>query len=108
MPRKAIKGACIMATVKYKNAVYQIGPSATQDFTFWWDSTDPIGYFDVSIQPDPNPNNPIQKPLVEVQRAYYWDGTGGPETIRNVMLLTLRNDNNFAIDFIANHVLIYN
>jgi hypothetical protein len=96
-----------MATVQYKSAVYYIGPSATQDFTFWWDSTDPIGYFDVSIQPDADPQHPIQQPLVEVQRAYYWDGTGAPENIRNVMLLTLRNDNDFQMAFIANHVLIY-
>jgi hypothetical protein len=95
-----------MATVDYKSGVYFIGPSATQEFTFWWDSTDPIGYFDVSIQPDPDPQHPIQQPLVEVQRAYYWVEEG-PENIRNVTVVTLRNDNDFQMAFIANHVLIY-
>ncbi len=39
------------------------------------------------------------------QRAHYIDTSEGPA--RSVLLLTLRNDNNFDVYFVANHVRIY-
>ncbi len=94
-----------MANVEYKSGVYKIGPSTSQEYTFWWGSDGPE-YFNVSIAPDPDPRHPTQLPLVELKRAVVWDGSqkGNP---RVILLLTLRNDNAFAINFIANHVRIY-
>ena len=96
-----------MAIIEYKAADYQIGPSSSQQFTFWWgpDSQVQSEYFDVSIAPDFLPNNLTQLPLVEEQRAYLLDTSEG--AARTVLLLTLRNDNRFPVYFIANHVRIY-
>jgi hypothetical protein len=94
-----------MAVIDYKSAVYQIGPSATQEFTFWWGAGSiGVEYFDVSIGPDPDPRHLVQLPLVEVQRATVWEQ--GEEGGRVVLLLTLRNENDFLVNFIANHVRI--
>ena len=73
---------------------------------FWWPSPQPNGkeYFDVSIGVDPQPRHPSQLPLVEEKRAYLWDQSEGDP--RQVLLLTLRNDNGFEVFFIANHVRI--
>ena len=96
-----------MATVDYKAADYEIGPSSIKEFTFWWDDSNPTGYFDVSIAPVFNPNVSSQQlPLVEVQRAYVLQ-TNEPPALRTVLLLTLRNDNDSTVYFTANHVLIY-
>jgi hypothetical protein len=98
-----------MATVEHKSGDYQIGASSTQEFTFWWgpDSQGPVEYFDVSIGPTVDPNFPPQQiPLVEVQRARILDQSQSP--YRVVLLLTLRNDNNFPVFFVANHIRIYN
>jgi hypothetical protein len=93
-----------MANVEYKSAVYTIGPSSSKLFTFWWgQGSTGVEYFDVSVGVDPQPNHPTQLPLVEEQRAYVWDQRDG-----KVLLLTLRNDNNFEVFFIANHVRISN
>jgi hypothetical protein len=95
-----------MANVEYKSAVYTIGPSSSQQFTFWWGpGSTGAEYFDVSIGVDPQLRR-SQLPLVEEQRAYLWDGSEGDP--RNVLLLTLRNDNHFEVFFIANHVRISN
>jgi hypothetical protein len=93
-----------MANVEYKSAVYTIGPSSSQQFTFWWGSgSTGVEYFDVSVGVDPQRHHPSQLPLVEEQRAYLWDQSEG-----KVLLLTLRNDNHFEVFFIANHVRISN
>jgi hypothetical protein len=95
-----------MASVDYKSAVYKIGPSTSQQFTFWWGKgSTGVEYFDVSIGVDPQPRHPTQLPLVEEKRAYLWDGSE-PGNPRKILLLTLRNDNNFEVLFIANHVRI--
>jgi len=96
-----------MATIEYKAGDYQIGPSSSQQFTFWGgpDSRGVSEYFNVSIAPDLLPNNLPQLPLVEEQRAYLLDMSQTPGRI--VLLLTLRNDNNFAVYFTANHIRIY-
>ena len=65
-----------------------------------------LEYFDVSISLAINPNVTSQQlPLVEEQRAYLSDFSEGPA--RAVLLLTLRNDNNSTVYFIAHHVRIY-
>jgi hypothetical protein len=97
-----------MATIEYKSGDYQIGPSSSQQFTFWWgpDFHEGTEYFDVSIAPTFNPNVTSQQlPLVEEQRAYLLDTS--ERFARTVLLLTLRNDNKFPVFFIANHVRIY-
>jgi hypothetical protein len=95
-----------MATVEYKSADYQIEPFSSREFTFWWDSTLTPAYFDVSIAPAFNPNvSTTQLPLVEVKRAYLLDVSEPPA--RSVLLLTLRNDNDSIVYFIANHVRIH-
>jgi hypothetical protein len=95
-----------MATIEYKSGDYQIAPLSTQEFTFWWDSTLTPAYFDVSIAPVFNPNvATTQLPLVEMKRAYLLDVSEPPA--RFVLLLTLRNDNNSIVYFIANHVRIH-
>jgi hypothetical protein len=95
-----------MASVNYKAADYEIGPSSSKEFTFWWDSVDTGGYFDVSIAPVFNPDVASQQlPLVEVQRAYLLE-TSEPPALRTILLLTLRNDNDSTVYFTANHVLI--
>jgi hypothetical protein len=97
-----------MATVEYKSGDYQIGPLATQQYTFWWgtDEHELLQYFDVSITPAFNPNVAQQHlPIVEVQRANLLDTSEGPA--RSVLLLTLRNENNFPLFFIAHHIRIY-
>jgi hypothetical protein len=101
-----MKGNFVMATVEYKSGDYEIGASATQEFTFWWGTDYHEGgeYFDVSIAPTFSPGVPTL-PIVEVQRAHYLDTSEG--SARSVLLLTLRNDNKFPVYFIANHVRIY-
>lgn len=102
---RGMKGFSTMASIEYKSGVYNIGPSRSQEYTFWWGSDGPE-YFNVSIAPDPDPNHQTQLPLIEERRAMVWDGSqkGNP---RVILLLTLHNDNNFAVNFIANHVRIY-
>jgi hypothetical protein len=98
---------CVMATVEYKSGDYQIAPLSSQEFTFWWDSTTtPAFYFDVFIAPVFNPNvSTTQLPLVEVRRAYLFDVSEPPA--KWVLLLTLRNDNDAIVYFIANHMRVY-
>ena len=96
-----------MANVEYKSAVYTIAPSSSQQFTFWWgNGSTGVEYFDVSIGVDPQPRRRPQLPLIEEQRAYLWDDSEGDP--RQILLLTLRNNNNFEVFFIANHVRISN
>ena len=96
-----------MANVEYKSAVYTIGPSSSEQFTFWWgQGSTGVEYFDVSIGVDPQLRPPSQLPLVEEKRAYLCDQSEGEP--RKVLLLTLRNDNHFEVFFIANHVRISN
>jgi hypothetical protein len=89
-----------------KSGGYTIRANATgvpgdpdSTFTFWWgDDAMPTEYFDVSIEP--NPVNFPMIPLVETQRAY----DIAPATPRQAMLiLTLRNPNDFDVDFFATH-----
>ena len=89
--------------VEYKEGEYTIPASTSQQFTFWWgDGAEEKEYFNVSIAPDPNIANLI--PLIEEQRQVSLF-TGTPR--QTMLLLTLRNNNNFAVKFVANHIRVH-
>ncbi len=96
-----------MAHIDYKDGQYTIAANSSEQFTFWWgrNSNGPHEYFDVSISPQVNRENERMTPLVDVKREVYLDASEGPA--RNVLLLTLQNNNNFPVMFLANHVRIY-
>jgi hypothetical protein len=92
-----------MASVELKSAEYTIPALTTKEFTFWWGSNAlPAEYFDVSIEP--NPKDPNMVPLIEERRAITLFN-GAPR--QPMLILTLRNNNNFAVDFFANHVRVH-
>jgi hypothetical protein len=76
-------------------------------FTFWWgrDSKAPNEYFDVFVSPEFDPKHTGMSPLIEEQRAIGHDTSEGAGRV--ILFLTLRNNNNFPIKFVANHVRIY-
>ncbi len=89
--------------IEYKAGEYTIPATTSQQFTFWWgDGAEESEYFDVSIAPDPKIANLI--PLIEEQREIALFG-GTPR--QTMLILTLRNNNNFAVKFIANHIRIH-
>jgi hypothetical protein len=94
-------------TLEHKVGTYSIPATSSQDFTFWWgrDSKDPNEYFDVSISPVFDPGHTAPEPLVELSRSVYWDSRPG---MGDVLILKLENRNRFAVNFVANHVRIYN
>jgi hypothetical protein len=99
-----------MATVDQKSGGYTIAAHASgkpgdpaSTFTFWWgEDAKPTEYFDVSIEPNPPVFDMI--PLVETQRAI---ALANATPRQPVLILTLRNDNDFPVPFFANHVHIY-
>ena len=92
-----------MADVREKTGEYTIRARTTQEFTFWWgDDYLPASYFDVSIEPNAQGLNLI--PLIEERRQIT---TVAPNGHRQPMLiLTLRNNNNFDVPFFANHIRV--
>ena len=92
-----------MPNVELKSGVYTIPALTSKEFTFWWGSDAvPTEYFDVSIEP--NPEDPNMVPLIEEQRVVtLFNGT--PR--QPMQMLTLRNNNKFAVSFFANHVRVY-
>jgi hypothetical protein len=97
----------VMATTDYKHGSYSIAALSSQTFTFWWgrDSKAPNEYFDVFVSPEFDPKHTGMSPLIEEQRAISHDTSEGAGRI--ILFLTLRNNNNFPIKFVANHVRIY-
>ncbi len=92
-----------MANVETKSGIYTIPALTTQEFTFWWGSNAvPTAYFHVSIEPNPNVFNII--PLIEEKREITLFN-GAPR--QPMLILTLRNNNHFAVEFFANHVRVY-
>jgi hypothetical protein len=91
-----------MANIDYKAAPYTIAANNSQTFTFWWgrDSKAPKEYFDVSISPED-----ANLLLVEEKREIIYDITEGAGRV--ILNLTLRNNNNAKVTFMANHVRIY-
>ena len=91
-----------MANVDRKTGTYTIRAHTTQEFTFWWGSDAlPTEYFDVSIEPNPAVFNMI--PLIEERRQITLFN-GAPR--QPMLILTLRNNNNFDVEFFANHIRI--
>ena len=90
-----------MADVQEKTGGYTIPAGTSQDFTFWWgDDYLPTAYFNVSIEPNAEGLDMI--PLIEEGRQIT---TIAPNGRRQPMLiLTLRNNNNFDVPFFANHI----
>ena len=92
-----------MANLELKTGVYTIPALKSQEFTFWWGSDAlPAEYFDVSIEP--NPKNANMVPLIEEKKVItLFNGTPS----QPMLILTLRNNNNFAVYFFANHIRVH-
>ena len=92
-----------MANVQTKMGGYTIPARKTEEFTFWWgDGYLPASYFNVSIEPNAEGLGMI--PLIEERREIT---TVAPNGHRQPMLiLTLRNNNNFDVPFFANHIRV--
>ena len=103
-----------MADADLKVGDYTIAALSTQTFTFWWphggesrDAREHREYFDVSIAPKYDGAHSTIKPLVEVQRVMGYEHTAGTvDPMLNIMYVTLRNDNDFPVAFLANHVRV--
>jgi hypothetical protein len=92
-----------MPNVDLKSVEYTIPALKSQEFTFWWgDNAVPASYFYVSVEP--NPPIPDMSPLIEEQRVVTLFN-GSPR--QPMLILTLRNNNKFAVPFFANHVRVY-
>jgi hypothetical protein len=91
-----------MPDVQLKTGNYTIPAHTTKEFTFWWGSDAvPASYFDVSIEPNPKIFEII--PLIEERRQLTLFN-GAPR--QPMLIVTLRNNNNFDVDFFANHVRV--
>src|SRR2546430_1840483 len=100
-----------MADVYRVTGDYTILAKSTEVFTFWWpaDSDLDKAYFDVSITPKFDGKNAIT-PLIEVkrERSFYPRLTDFGDFLGNepLLFLTLQNDNDFPVTFLAAHVFI--
>ena len=94
-----------MANIEYKEGSYSIAANLSHRFSFWWgsDSNGSKEYFNVSIAPTGASEDLL---LVEEKREimYVKDGKG---PAREVLYITLRNDNDVPVHFVANHTRIY-
>jgi hypothetical protein len=98
-----------MANTDVISGGHTITAHAETTFTFWWpplqlNHADTPGYFDVSI----SLRTIVSTPLLEVKREMFLEKE--PGTVRDwryMLLLTLRNDNDFDVNFIANHVRVH-
>ena len=97
-----------MADVHRLTGEYTIPAQSTQVFTFWWPADDDFekAYFDVSIAPEFDGVNAEITPLVEIkrERTLFFDDSNS--LINKTLWLTLQNDNDFPVTFLAAHVLI--
>ena len=92
-----------MADVREKMGGYTIPARKTQDFTFWWGPDYmPAAYFNVSIEPNAPGLDLI--PLIEERRQITTIADHGRR--QPMLILTLRNNNNFDVPFFANHILV--
>jgi hypothetical protein len=95
-----------MASIDYKEAGYSIAANQSHRFSFWW-GNDSIGskeYFNVSIAPTLASEGLL---LVEEKREIMYVSGDGKGPAREVLYLTLRNDNDVPVHFVANHIRIY-
>jgi hypothetical protein len=92
-----------MADVQVKSGGYTIPAQTSQDFTFWWGPDYlPTAYFNVSIEPNAEGLDMI--PLIEERRQITTIADHGRR--QPMLILTLRNDNNFDVPFFANHIRV--
>ena len=94
---------------------YTIPANCTDVFRFWPDLVGPAlhlydkAYFNVSITPEFDGNNAIT-PLIEVkrERSFFPFRTELGDFLGNqpLLFLTLQNDNDFPVTFLAAHVFI--
>jgi hypothetical protein len=101
-----------MAKTLHITGTYTIPAKSTEVFTFWWpianqqeQKTYEKAYFDVSIAPEFDGINAVITPLVEVkrERTLFFQNV---VLINKTLFLTLQNDNDFPVTFLAAHVLI--
>jgi hypothetical protein len=95
-----------MADVKRQTGEYTIGAKSTELFTFWWSGDGDKAYFDVSITPKFDFVHTVITPLIEVQRerTLFFDDSNS--LINKTLFLTVQNDNDFPVTFLAAHVNI--
>ena len=96
-----------MAEVHLMTGGYEIAANDERLFSFWWPASAPANaYFDVSITPERDSPSAVATPLIEVkrERTLFFDSSNS--LINKTLFLTLRNDNNVAVRFLAAHVLI--
>jgi hypothetical protein len=98
-----------MADVHHLTGEYTIPAKSTEVFSFWWppdvDAPHDKAYFDVSITPEVDDINAVIT-LIEVkrERTLFFDDSN--RLINQTLWLTLQNDNDFAVKFLAAHILI--
>jgi hypothetical protein len=104
----------VMTTTEFRAGGYSIQANSKQTYTFWWphggpgNPTEHKEYFDVSIAPTYDGHHSSITPLVEVQREVgYVHQDGVVDKLRNVLSLTLQNNNPFEVKFLANHVRVH-
>ena len=106
-----------MADVSRLTGDYTIPAQSTQVFMFWADPYRSANRyfdkarFDVSIAPEFDGVNAVITPLVEVKRGRTSYPLRDAQTgeflgIQQGLSLTLQNDNDFPVTFLAAHVLI--
>ena len=109
-PMHAHTKEIVMANVDVLSGTYHIPALSTNTFTFWWPSPQPNGkeYFDVSIAPHYYKQHNVMKPLLEVKREWlYVVEVGTIHPVQWRLDMTLRNDNDFQVTFLANHIRAY-
>jgi len=100
------------ADVYLATGEYTIPAKSTEVFTFWWPIDEhhahprDIAYFDVSITPEVHSIDTVITPLIEVKRERFLFFDDSNSLINKTLLLTLQNDNDFPVTFLAAHVLI--
>jgi hypothetical protein len=96
---------------------YTIPSKSTEVFSFWSVFVDPYhphtyddAHFNVSIAPEFDGENAAITPLMEVKRerssSPFWNELGDFVGIQPFLFLTLQNDNDFPVTFLAAHVFI--
>ncbi len=92
--------------LEYKRGGYSIPALSTETFTFWWGngSDNPNEYFDVFVSPENDRRHSTIQPLAVVAKQIGYDTT---DSFKVIMFLTLQSNNDFAVNFIANHIRVY-
>lgn len=89
-----------MSSVDFKTAKYKIAAKAKHPFTFWWPGGKAEEYFDVQIMPV------REATLQETKRELVCEPDGKGNDLF-VLKLTIQNEENFEVEFQANHIHIH-